>query len=78
MGKDVKHFRASMGVAKWRQLANQIQHSKWMKQTKIMKVLTVEGLKEKCVQDNKEACRYLEWVMARFDVIEFTDLKWRV
>jgi|TARA_B110000977_G_C10915117_1_gene430831 hypothetical protein len=48
------------------------------KQTKIMKVLTVEGLKEKVVQDNKEACRYLEWVMARFDVIEFTDLKWRV
>jgi|TARA_B110000967_G_C18387797_1_gene318468 hypothetical protein len=48
------------------------------KQTKIMRVLTVEGLKEKVVQNNDEACCYLSWVMARFDVIEFTDLKWRV
>jgi hypothetical protein len=47
------------------------------KQTKIMKVLTVGGLKEKVVQNNDEACCYLNWVMARFDVIEFSDLQWR-
>lgn len=43
-----------------------------------MKVVTVEGLKQKVVQNNKEALCYLNWVMARFDVIEFSDLQWRV
>jgi len=48
------------------------------KQTKIMKIVTVEGLKIKVVQNNKEANDFLNLIMARFDVIEFTDLQWRV
>ena len=45
------------------------------KQTKIMKIVTVEGLKIKVVQNNKEANDFLNRIMARFDVIEFTDLR---
>jgi len=30
MGKDVKHFRASMGVAKGRQMASHIRQYEWM------------------------------------------------
>ena len=40
-----------------------------------MKIVTVEGLKIKVVQNNKEANDFLNRIMARFDVIEFTDLR---
>ena len=40
-----------------------------------MKIVTVEGLKMKVVQDKNDATNFLNRIMARFDVIEFTDLR---